>query len=361
MKRLAAFCLAIALSLLPLGGCQGEPTQKRYEYQFFDTFDTLVQIVGYTHTPEEFEDYAQLAHNRFVELHNMYDKFESHPGVNGIAAINLAAGTAPVKAEAEVLDLLEFCTQWQQKTGDMVEITLGPVITIWQEYLARYHLDYDDAQLPPTAQLEAAAALCAPEYLQIDRAAGTVFLTQEGAALDVGAVAKGFATELVASELQAAGWESFSISSGGNVRTCGEPLSDTTTTWSVGIQDPFANAVLASQDQLLDVLFVNDQSVVTSGDYQRFYMVGDQRIHHIIDPATLFPATHYRSVTVVTPHSGMADFLSTALFVMDYEEGRALADEYDVGVLWVFPDGTVQANDTILPLLRDRGGATNKR
>ena len=85
----------------------------------------------------------------------------------------------------------------------------------------------------------------------------------------------------------------------------------------------------------------------------------DQYIHHIIDPDTLWPSNRYRALTVIGPDSGVGDFLSTCLFVMDYEEGRAFAQEQGVMVLWVFPDGTVKYTDNMLSILRDRGGATS--
>ena len=82
----------------------------------------------------------------------------------------------------------------------------------------------------------------------------------------------------------------------------------------MGIQDPRQS--IFSEDSLLDVVFINDGAVVSSGDYQRYYTVDGKRYHHPIDPDTLLPAEHYRSVTVVTEDSGIADFLSTGLFLL---------------------------------------------
>jgi len=359
MKRFVAICLAVLLPLLSMTSCQQQKTLTKYQYQFFDTFDTLIQIVGYTETEEQFNTYAQQAHQRFIELNNLFDKFDDHGLTNGLAAINQQAGVAPVKADPQVLKLLNFALEWQAKTDGAVDITMGPVISVWQSYIARYKDDYDNATLPTDQELQDALVHCGQDKLVIDQQAGTVYLTEKGASLDVGAVAKGYATEIVANELQAAGWSSFSLSSGGNVRTCGAPQNGKTRAWSVGIQDPRSGAVLAQDSSLLDVVYANDMSVVTSGDYQRFYMVGDRRVHHIIDPATLMPADHYRSVTVVVRDSGEADVLSTALFILDYDTGSALAEQLGVGVMWVYADGTVKTNDILKPMLRDIGGADN--
>ena len=348
MKRILSFCLAILL-VVSLGGCA--PKQQKFHYQFFDTFDTIIQVVGYAKTQQEFNTYTEFVHERFRQLNDLFDKFEDHGLDNGIAAINAMAGIAPVKAAQEVLDLVQFSLQWQRETDGAVDITMGAVISIWQDYIGRYSGGSEEAVLPPQQELEAAAQLCGSHLLEVDEQAGTVYLKEKGASLDVGAVAKGYATELVAEELRQMGWRSFSISSGGNVRTCGQPQNGNEY-WSVGIQNPASGAVLAEQSELLDVVYVNDGSVVTSGDYQRFYMVGDKRVHHIIDPATLMPAEHYRSVTVVTPHSGQADLFSTALFVMELEQGKQFAQRHELGVLWVLADGSIAYSDAILPMLR---------
>ncbi len=361
MKRLLSAGIAVAIALFSLG-CQKQPQHYlKFQYQFYDTFDTLVQIVGYTKDEAEFERYAYAAKDSFVRLHQLFDRFNSYEGINNIKTINDNAGVAPVKVDDTILDLLEFCQQWYEKAHGQVDITLGAMLSIWQDAIATYRYDSTDARLPDRADLEAAVALSGMDKLVVDRQAGTAYLTEPGMILDVGAVAKGYATELVAQELEAMGWHSFSLSGGGNVRVSDEPLSEIISAWGIGIQDPFGNVLSSSADDLLDVLFVNNLSVVTSGDYQRFYMVGERRVHHIIDKDTLMPADYYRSVTIVTPDSGVADLLSTAVFAMEYEEGRRLVEQLGVGALWVFPDGRVEFTEDLLPLLYRRGGATSAR
>ena len=125
---------------------------------------------------------------------------------------------------------------------------------------------------------------------------------------------------------------------GGNVRM-GNPPADGRTKWGVGIQDP-DGAVLGLSD-IVETLYVTGCSVVTSGDYQRYYAVDGQRYHHLIDPDTLMPDTDFRSVSIITEDSGYADLLSTAAFLMPYEESRAFVDSLDgVEAIWLFPDGS---------------------
>ena len=190
----------------------------------------------------------------------------------------------------------------------------------------------------------------------VDSDKKTVFLEDKSMRLDVGAVAKGYASEVVSKELKAAGYNSFIISSGGNVRTVGQPLDGTRTKWGIGIQNPEGNP-LDPNDPPLDIVFLRDQSVVTSGDYQRYYKVGEKTYHHLIDPKTLMPADYYRSVTIVTENSGLADFMSTTLFLTPFEEGKQLADRLDIDAVWIMKDGTMRTTDNIKNMMKNLGGA----
>ena len=176
--------------------------------------------------------------------------------------------------------------------------------------------------------------------------------------LDVGAIAKGFATELTTKELIEKGYTSFIISSGGNVRTVGKPLDGSRKKWGIGIQNPDGNPN-GPNDPSLDVLYINDKSLVTSGDYQRYYEVNGKKYHHLIDPVTLMPANYYRAVSVVAEDSGIADFMSTTMFLTPYEEGLKLAESVGVDVIWIMNDGTVKATENARKVMKNLGGATN--
>lgn len=366
LQRLSA--LALAAALLLSAGCGAKETPPpdtgytRYTTQFYDTFDTIIQIIGYTETQEEFEGYAETIHQRFAHLSQLYDRFYEYTGVNNVRTINLKAGVEPVKVEPELLEMLAFAMDWCQRSGGKVNIAMGPALEVWHQYREKYAgmtLEAGTADaLPSMETLDSANRFSNLEKVILDRENNTVFLEETGMALDVGAVAKGYATQLVANEIYEAGFRSFTISAGGNVITGDAPLDGVRNSWGIGIQDPFADPS-DPNSKSLDVLFLTNRCVVTSGDYRQFYTVGDEYIHHIIDPDTLWPANHYRAVTVVTEDSGVGDFLSTCLFVMDYEEGKAFAEAQGAMVLWVFPDGSIQYTDSMLPLLRDRGGATS--
>lgn len=357
MKKLIALLTAVFL-LLPGCGVQKTPDTgyTKYSAQFYGTFDTVVQIVGYCKTEEEFSRYAGQIKSRMEELSQLYDIYYEYSDENNLKTINDNAGIQPVPVREEILDLIEFCQEWYGKTDGKVNIALGPVLSIWHNYMERYSADPTDAKLPKIESLMEKLPVCNIEDVIVDREAGTVYLAKEGMSLDVGAVAKGYATQLACQEAYDAGFTSFIVSAGGNVVAADPPLDGIRSGWGIGIQDPFTAEELGGGNSI-DVAYVNNTCVVTSGDYQRYYMVGKQRVHHIIDPDTLMPAAYYRGVTVIIPDSGIADLASTTLYTLPYEDSRAMAEKMGWEAMWIFADGTVECTDGMIPLLRDCGGA----
>ena len=134
----------------------------------------------------------------------------------------------------------------------------------------------------------------------------------------------------------------YSINAGGNI-VMGESYK--AEGWKVGVQDPDA-ALFISDDPYVCTLQAKNCAIVTSGDYQRFFYADGVAYHHLIDPATNMPAKHYRAVTIVAPDSALADWYSTAAFLLPPEESRALiAAGEGVEAMWIHPDGTVEMTD----------------
>ena len=338
-------CLVLMLSLIVLPiGCQKETKPTKYSYSFTGSFDTVIQILGYATDEQTFNDMAKAAEARFISLHQLFDIYHTYPGINNLKSINDQAGIAPVMVDRHILDLLIFYLEQDHWSPGTVNVALGPVLAVWHAYRTEA-LDGGVAALPTEEELRQAEQLSDPGKIVIDETAGTVFLKEKGMMLDVGAVAKGYATEIVARELIAAGLTSGIISAGGsNVRLIGQP-ADGRKTWQIGLQNPDGNPLIPDE-QPLDVVLANDQSIVTSGDYQRYYEVDGVTYHHLIDSTTLQPAQYYRFVTIMTPDSGLADYLSTAVFLLPYEKGRQLVEQLpDCEAYWMFKDGHVEMTD----------------
>ena len=129
----------------------------------------------------------------------------------------------------------------------------------------------------------------------------------------------------------------------------------------IAVQNP-DEFIVSDGSSSLDTLFVNDKSVVTSGDYQRYYVVDGKAYHHLIDPVTLMPGDYFRAVAIVTDDSGLGDFLSTTIFLTPYEEGRKLVESLDgVEALWIKKDGTIEATKGMEKLMKSKGASANKR
>jgi len=357
MKRLARPLIILLLLLLLPTGCRKAPASEyqRFSRSFLGTFDTVVQVVAYARSEEEFEGYYNLIETRFQELHRLYDIYHDYEGINNIKTINDNAGRQPVQVAPEIIDLLLFARDWYEKTGGRTNIAMGPVLKIWHDYRSRGIEDPARAQLPPLEELRRAARYTDIDQVIVDPEQGTVYLAEEGMSLDVGAVAKGFATEIVVREVMAAGLEAGIISAGGNVRTIGRPLDGQRERWSIGIQDPIGT-LANNGNAFLDTLLVSEAAVVTSGDYQRYYVVDGKMYHHIIDPDTLMPAEYYKGVTIVAPDSGLADFLSTTAFLLPFPASKELIESLPgVEALWVLPDGSVRVTEGMEGMLASSG------
>lgn len=337
--------LAAALALLLLGGCAARtaPGQepRRFEASFLTLFDTVTTIVGYAETEEDFRQTAQQLHDDLLEYHQLFDIYHEYAGMNNLKTVNDRAGGDPVGVDSRLIDLLLFCRELEGRTGGRVDITMGSVLALWHEARSNGVDDPEHAALPDGGALEEASKHMGFDLLEIDEEASTLRLTDPLARLDVGAVAKGYAVERVCQTAR----PGLLVSVGGNVRATGpKPTGEP---WVVGVQEPDGG-----KEDYLHTLYVSDSSVVSSGDYQRYYTVDGVRYHHIIDPDTRYPAARWRAVTVMCADSGLADGLSTALFLLPRDEGEALARQCGAQALWVAPDGTLSYTDGFLEAVR---------
>ncbi len=358
MRTNTRLLLVILVFIVGIVGCNTKaaaPEYTKYSGSFYDTFDTIIQVVGYTRSQEEFDQYLASIHTQFLELHKLYTLHNNYDGIANIKTINDNAGVKPVVVDQRIIDLILFAREWNERTGTKTNIAMGSVLRIWDDYREEGTSDPETAKLPPMESLRIAKLHTDIENVIVDEVNQTVYLNDSAMSLNVGAIAKGYATELVARSIMEQGLTSGIISSGGNVRVLGKPLDHVRERWGVGIQNP-ERFIALEEENLLDTIFLNNASVVSSGDYQRYYVVDDQIIHHIIDPDTLMPAQHYRAVTIVTGDSGVADYLSTTAFILPYEESRALVERLDgVEAVWVFHDGEVEATDGMKDIMKSHG------
>ena len=357
MKKLAAALLVSILALALALPSQAE--MSKFSTVFMDTFDTVISLIGYAEDEETFNARATEVHGVFIYLHKLFDTYNSYEdeGIISVYTLNERAAKEPVAVDPILFHLLKYCKDNYATAKEQVNIAMGSVLSIWHEYREAGLNDPESAQIPPMDALKAASEHTNIDDLILDEKNMTVFFADPLLKLDVGAVAKGYAAEIAGKLLLGGNMPSFIISAGGNVRI-GNPPMDGRPGWGVGIQDP-DGAILGLSD-IVETLFIAEKSVVTSGDYQRFYTVDGKNYHHLIDPDTLMPADHFRSVSIITEDSGYADMLSTAAYLMPYEESRAFIDSLDgVEAIWIFPDGSKKMTFGAMSIAKSYG-ALNK-
>ena len=353
MKKLAAGLLTALLliaALLPAGA-----EMNKYSTLYWDSFDTVIQLIGYAEDEETFTQQAEQMHQMYLYMHKLFDTYNSYEdeGIVSIYTLNERAAKEPVAVDPILFSLLTYCKTNYEMCQGQTNIAMGSVLSIWHDYRDAGLENPDAAALPPMEALEAATAHTDIENLVLDSEKMTVYFADPNMKLDVGAVAKGYATEIAAKMLESGPMPSFLISAGGNVRAGISP-QDGRKAWGIGIQDPDNGA------GYVEVLYITGKSVVTSGDYQRFYTVDGVNYHHLIDPDTLMPGTEFRSVSIITDDSGYADMLSTASFLMPYEQSRAFIESLEgVDAIWVFPDRSIQMTEGAMEIAQSCG-ATNK-
>ena len=339
MRRFILFAVLIAILLTGCSQITPKPERVSYTATYLTLFDTLTTIKGFAESEAEFQAVVQKIHDELEEYHQLFDIYNDYD-IPNLKTVNDSAGIAPVKVDRRIIDLLLDCKTYYDLTGQRVNAAMGSVLSLWHD--ARTHGINDplNAKLPEANTLLLAAEHMDLNCVVINEDASTVYITDPEVSLDVGAVAKGWATQRVAENAP----EGLLISVGGNVFATG-PKDESGTPWVVGIQDP-------DSSEYLHTIYLSKGSVVTSGDYQRAYTVEGKSYHHIIDPDTLYPSAYWRSVTIVCEDSGLADALSTALFLLPQAEGQAILDRFDAMALWVSMDGTILYSPGFETLIR---------
>jgi len=266
-------------------------------------------------------------------IYHHYDDMENLCTVNTLE--NGVHRTVPV--DRRITDMLLYAKDMYALTDGRMNIAMGSVLSIWHDYRTAGLDEPSAAALPSMEELSRAALHTNIDDLVIDEEAGTVFLADPDMTLDVGAIAKGYAVEMAAQMLEERGISGYVINVGGNVRTVGSKPDGSP--WLAGIENPNPT----DDAPYVGYLHLTGESIVTSGTYQRYYMVDGKSYHHIIDADTLFPAEGYLSISIVCKNSALGDALSTALFCMTPEDGLALVERLaDVEALWILADESRQ-------------------
>lgn len=284
MKRFLSILISLIL-LISLCGCGKAKSQTYTIYGYFDTVITLTAFDSKTNV----ESFGKSAESVFAMLHRLFDPYQS-TAPDGVYAVMQKSGEW-VNVSAAVINLVQKSLQAYEKTEGRVNFAAGALTSLWK----------DAKSLPTDEQIRFAKQHISPDALEIDTQNKRLKLNDPHTRLDFGAVAKGYAFDMVAEMLKASGFTGI-LSGVSSVCLIGDKNGED---FSVGVQKP-------GSDEMLEVLSLRDTAFATSGTDQRFTEIDGKKYHHIIDPATGKPAdSKLMQASVVDKSAFWADVYAT--------------------------------------------------
>lgn len=313
-----ALLLLLFTCCLTLWGCAGLPAE-----QTIFAMDTYITLKAYgPGSGAAIKEAAEV----FTEIDQLMNIFNSS---SELSMVNAAAGQYAVQVSADTFGVIEEALNLAYLTDGAFNPVIGSVSKLWKQAEML-------SQVPDQEQIQQALRFTDYRKVILNSSNKTVELPEAGMIFDLGGAAKGFAAGKAIERL--ARYRSIRhvlINAGGNVVVYGGHPEKRP--WRISITHPRKN------ERFLGTLEITDGAVVTSGDYERYFMQDGERYHHIIDPATGYPAKGMQSVSIVSSDSMQADLLSTAVFVLGVSKGLAFLEQYypEVGAVLVDGDGAI--------------------
>lgn len=309
MKMKSRYLILVILSLLLLGGCSAK--QEVLSGRTF-ALDTLIEIKIYEY-PKKGSD--TLIQDTFDLITSLENTLSMHVAGSDISKINENAGIQPTSVSELTYRVLQDSLFFSEKTDGLFDVTSGPLIDLWA-------IDPPNGHYPSQEELDRTLPLI--DYHKMHFLGNNqVELQDKGMIVNLGAIAKGTIADEIKRFLLDRGVTSALINLGGNVLTVGSKPDGSS--FVIGIQDPNS-----TRGEYLLSIHADDESIVSSGDYERFFIYEGKVYHHILNPKTGFPAdTNIKQITIVTPTSQTADGLSTSVLLLGVEKGIRLIESLD--------------------------------
>jgi len=331
-KKLNLFIpIAVMFSIL-FSGCQAQAPDTSTKPLSKTSFllGTVIEISIYDKRDEKILDKAL---SRISEIENKMTI--NNAETSEIIALNNASGNNEVKLSPDTFFVIEKGRQYSQQSGGKFDITIGPVVKLW-------NIGTDYAAVPEKSKLMEAVKLVDYSKLALNKENYTARLEAPGMKVDLGAIAKGYSADEAARILRENGVKHAIINLGGNVMTIGGNPNGNP--WKIGVQDPFN-----SRGSFLGIVPVQDQTVVTSGTYERVFEENGKKYHHILDSATGYPVeNNLYGVSIIAEKSIDGDGLSTTTLLIGLEEGIKLIESLEnVEAIFVTADKQVYVTSGI--------------
>jgi thiamine biosynthesis lipoprotein len=321
IDRRKLFSAVLLLSIVLLFSC----SSRRSMYQKSEPLmDTLVTVTVVSNSADQAGRAIQSA---FSTIGRFGDRINFFSASSELSDINRNAGIRPVKVSPDTLDVIEKAVYVSQKSGGAFDATVGPETSLW---------DFHKKTKPSDEQIRKNLHLVNYRNIIVDKEKSTVFLREKGMLLDLGGIAKGYAADLAVADLKRNGITAGIVANAGDIRVFGRKPDGSP--WNVGIENPRHES---DSDEIIAKVKLADRAISTSGDYQRYFILDGKRYHHLIDPATGYPAYGCRSVSVITDRGVFTDAFSTAVFVLGPEKGMKLVREMGMDAVIVKSDGTI--------------------
>jgi FAD:protein FMN transferase len=286
-----------------------------YEKNLF-YMDTYINVKIFT-KEEKATEALEEVNNIYKTYHELSDRYNAYHQVTNVYYINnYEEEVESLQLDPKLYNLIKYGKDWYYKSNGIKNINLGNVIDVWKKYRETSN------GVPTLDELMNSGSTNIEDIVLLDNN----YILNNNPNIDLGSVAKGYATNEVGKYLRSVGINKFLINAGGNVLVGDHYNSES---YKIGLQDPLNGS------SIYQVVKGNNIAVVTSGGYERYYTYNGINYNHIIDPRTYMPADNFKSVTVITEDSALADGLSLVLFVLSQEEGEALIKTFDnVSAIW---------------------------
>ncbi|WP_349667545.1 FAD:protein FMN transferase [Lacrimispora sp.] len=287
---------------------------------------------------EETELLAEKAEEMLIRYNEIFSANSDH---SQLGMIKKMAGIAPQKVDEELYELIKTGKKHSLNENSFLNIAIGPLIKLWR-------IGFTEAHVPDKESIEKVLELLDPELIQLDEENKTVFLQKKGMEIDLGAIAKGYFADKVMEFFKDHGAVSAMVDMGGNVLVHGDSPSDGSD-WNVGIQNPFLPRGNAAA-----LVKIRNQSVVTSGIYERVLEKEGSKYHHIFNSKTGYPMeSNIASLTVVADRSLYCDIYTTELFGLDAVSIiRKMNNMKDLGAVVITLDGKLACTENLMERIR---------
>lgn len=297
--------------------------------------DTVVDIKLYSSDEKEANTIINEIEKIYKYYHELTDRYQAYDGINNIYTINHTSDITKLEINQDLYNILDYSVNWYYKSNGLFNVNIGNLTDLWKIYRD------NKSGIPTNDELYRISGLDIKNIVLYD---DNTILTGN-VNLDLGGIAKGYATEVVHHYLKSIGFERYLINAGGTVLA---GINSEGNKYKVGLQDPDnASAILKDGDEDIK-LNISNAIITSSGGYERFYEYNGERYHHILNPNTKTPANYMKSVSVITNDAILGDVLSTTLFLMSVEDGQKFIENFDnVEAIWYTNDNKVVKSDGI--------------